>query len=92
MSVFKTVDGAAATGAGSVYSDDGRGGATIVAVTAGTFVGTVKIEGSVDGTNYVELASNTANDVDTVAMLPYMRGNVSAYTSGAVEVDFLIYD
>lgn len=80
----------AATGAGSsVKVAVPTGVQNIPYVVRGTFVGTVVLEGSVDGTNWVAIngASKTAPSADTVPAFPWMRANVTAYTSGSITVD-----
>lgn len=54
---------------------------------AGTFVGTVDIEVSLNGTDWFALVSTTAfPTAGTIPYFPYVRSNVSAYTSGSVSV------
>ena len=75
----------AATGAGASFHIDVPLGKDDLPVEIyGTFVGTVSIDGSIDGTNWVSLLSKTAPFTGTVLAMPYLRGNVTAYTSGAI--------
>lgn len=88
---------AGATGNGTAMD---VGGLAVVALqVTGTFVGTVTIEGSVDGTNYVAIRSlNVATGgvittaaAELVAQVPVaglstLRARVSAFTSGAITV------
>ena len=60
----------------------------IPVVISGITTATVKVEGSFDGETWVELASKTANFAGLVPAFPYMRGSVSAYTSGSIGVEF----
>jgi hypothetical protein len=46
--------------------------------------GTVTLEGSNDGTNFAAIASGVTAGVKSVALMPYMRANCTAYTSGNV--------
>jgi hypothetical protein len=52
-------------------------------LVGGTFVGTIKIEVSFDGTTFVELASLTAPGVALITVpVKQVRARCSAYTSG----------
>ncbi len=55
---------------------------------SGLTVGTVAAEGSLDNTNWATLGSAlTANGIITITNPPpYIRANVSAYTSGTITV------
>jgi hypothetical protein len=58
-----------------------------VAQVFGTFVGTVHLEGSNDNINWVSLGSLTAaGKIANTEPWRYIRGNVSAYTSGAISL------
>lgn len=77
----------AATGAGAAsHVAVPLGKDNVPVAIYGTFVGTVSVDGSIDGTNWVSLLSKTAAFAGTVTALPYMRANVTAYTSGAINV------
>lgn len=52
----------------------------------GITTATVSVDGSLDGTNWVSLISKTADFVGLVPAMPYMRANVTAYTSGSINV------
>lgn len=46
---------------------------------------TCKLQASIDGTNWIDLRESTASEgFSTAEPWPYVRGNVSAYTSGTV--------
>ena len=49
----------------------------VQAVYSGGAAGTIKLEGTLDGTNYVEVASFTANGAKSVLLFPNMRATVS---------------
>ena len=100
---FKALQAAAAaTGDGETLEcvdGDGLTLATAVLQVAGTFVGTVTFEGSVDGSNWIAVqgtnlnsgaAASTATAAGlfrfAVAGLAALRARVSAYTSGAITV------
>jgi hypothetical protein len=76
------------TGAGTAFRIDVPAGKeNVPLVIHGTFVGTVSVDGSLDGTVWQSLTSKTAAFIGVVPAFPYMRGNVTAYTSGAINVD-----
>jgi hypothetical protein len=56
----------------------------VLYVIRGITTATVKIQGSLDGTNWVDLASATADEGGGVTAMPYMRANVTAYTTGTI--------
>ena len=73
-----------ATGAGGALV---LGCANKVFQVTGTFVGTVAFEGSLDGTNYVSLATATApGKYGNQEPWYWVRANVTAYTSGSITV------
>lgn len=48
----------------------------------------VQIEGSLDGVNWaIVLASKTADFIGSVPIFPYMRANVTSWTSGNIHVN-----
>lgn len=52
---------------------------------SGTFVGTVKVQVSNDNTNWEDLiTSTTTGGWESNAAWQYVRGNVTAYTSGSI--------
>lgn len=54
-------------------------------VVTGITTATVHLEGSADNTNWVSLGSVTADGVVTKDnAVPYLRANVTAYTSGTI--------
>ena len=58
-----------------------------VAQVFGTFVGTVHLQGSLDGTNWVSLGNLTAaGKISNTEPWKYVRGNVTAYTSGNISM------
>lgn len=86
----KLLDAVVATGASvPVALPPGRKAFQIV-MASGT--ATVKIQGSVDGSNWIDLhtettSASTANKViELDDILPKHRANVSAWTSGAITV------
>ena len=91
MKVKQSLTGASATGAGSVYQSDGLDNQKVQYAISGTFVGTVAIEGSIDGTTYLELATSTTPATAEVSLMPFMRANVTAYTSGAIDAALILY-
>jgi len=72
----------AATGAGTTYSVENPRRTFQV---TGTFVGTVAVQVSNDGTNWDTLISTTATGAwASDQPWPYVRGNVTAFTSGTI--------
>ncbi len=74
-----------ATGAGSAATVNAPGKARAFVVT-GTFVGTVAVQVSMDNTNWFTLgaALTAPGIIESVGPWKYVRGNVTAYTSGAI--------
>jgi len=73
---------AAATGAGAAVACSAK---DKVAHVFGTFVGTVHLEGSMDGTNYFTLGNLTAiGKIANSEPWKFIRGNVTAFTSGTI--------
>lgn len=56
-------------------------------VIRGITTATVNVEGSLDGTNWVQLLSKTADFAGVVPAFPYLRGKITAYTSGTIYAD-----
>lgn len=84
MKTQKLLDAVVATGAGVPAALPP--GKKIFSIT-GTFVGTVKIQGSVGGSVWKDLYTSTVEaDVEIDDVYPKHRGNVTAYTSGAITV------
>lgn len=84
-----SIDGVGATGAGtSVRIRVPSGKDNVPVVIRGITTATVKVEGSLDGTNWVELASKSADFAGVVPAFPYLRGNITAWTEGDITVEF----
>jgi len=91
--IHKLIDAAVATGAGSTHqlpdkSYNGRK-AHVQAILAGT--ATVVLQGSLDGTNWYNMDSFAADEIAEHVLPPYVRGNVTAWTSGAVTLQIQQY-
>lgn len=89
MAVTTLLSGVSATGAGSSFalSDESRRRAPqaiVQAVISAT--ATVALEGSVNGTNWFSIYSWTSSGGQLVDVPSYVRGNVTAYTSGTVSL------
>lgn len=84
--VYTLLNAVTATGAGTAVTPihNGSSHENLNVQISGTFVGTVAIEGSLDGTNWTALTSQTAPYVGKVFDFPYIRANVTAYTSGSI--------
>ena len=92
------LDGVTTTGAGNVITTtrDNLGAfsnyvVTVVYETAAPTAATVKLQGSVDGTNFIDMGSTSDVSATTVgfgiANMPftYIRGNLTAYTAGSCD-------
>lgn len=82
---------AAETGAGSayrVYKPDLQGAQESALVqVSGITNATVKIQGSLDGTNWADLQEVTSDEMVALTPAPrHVRANVTAYTSGTIDV------
>lgn len=86
MNKRQLLTGATATGAGIATSlDSGRFSVQIAGITTAT----VKVQVSNDGSNWHDLATATADGIYSNAdgcPYAYVRANVSAYTSGTINV------
>jgi len=80
--IIYLLNAAGAAAAGSAIRC--RPGRKAVFQIAGTYVGTTKIQVSLDGTNWADLIPTTSTGVWEGITYPYMRGNVTAYTSGSI--------
>lgn len=86
------LDAVTATGAGTAYSLGGlmsNFSIVIVYATAAADVATVKLQGSHDDTNWVDMGNSVDVSATTVGFavankpFQYVRGNLSAYTAGS---------
>ncbi|HNP66135.1 MAG TPA: hypothetical protein PKH39_19570 [Woeseiaceae bacterium] len=84
--VIPLLTAASAVAPGTAIYQPGINGSYIYQVT-GTFVGTVKLQGSLDNTTWVDLAEHTAEAGGKVDSWLYIRGNVTAYTSGNITLN-----
>lgn len=76
------LNAAEATGAGPVFNPPADATVRLHATISNT--ATVKLQGSIDGTTWFDLYTVTATEAFTSDAWPYLRGNVTAYTSGTV--------
>lgn len=77
--------GVTASGAGTaVQVEDVAGRESVPYLVRGITVADVAIQGSFDGTNFVTLKTMSADEAGLVPAFPYMRANVTAYTSGTI--------
>ena len=84
--VSTLIDAATGTETGSTFVFPGQQTPFLIQI-AGTFVGTVTIEGSLDGgSTWHEMDSKTAQDIFTVHGTLAIRSKVTAYTSGTINV------
>jgi hypothetical protein len=86
MALATLLSGVAATGASLGIRTDGAAPAHVQ--VSGITVGTVAVQGSVDGTTWATVS--TALTADGIVTLtsppPYIRANVTAFTSGSITV------
>jgi hypothetical protein len=87
-STYTLLNGVTATGAGTAVTPEHFRGdhENLNAIIRGITTATVAIEVSLDGTNFVAITSQTADWAGKVADFPYIRANVTAYTSGTITV------
>lgn len=81
----KLLNTLAGTGTGSSI-DLGVNYATGVVQVIMTGTATVELQASLDDVNFVDVHQFTASDAKEVLCMRYMRGNVSSYTSGTVDM------
>lgn len=77
--------GATGAGTGTAFSDDVRArtaSGIVQAIISAT--ATVALEGSVNNSAWFTIISFTASGAQVVDLPPYVRGNVTAFTSGTV--------
>lgn len=82
QNITKLLDGVSATGAGRSIGNGSlhRGYQVLISGTA-----TVSLEASLDGENWETLRSSTSSEMySTAEPWVFVRGNVTAYTSGTV--------
>jgi hypothetical protein len=78
------------TGAGTAFAAAGSTAALIDVYSASTSSGTVKIEFSIDGTNYFPATTavitdpTSAGEMWACAAAPFMRTNITAHASGTI--------
>jgi hypothetical protein len=86
MALATLLSGVAATGASQGIRTDGLVPAHVQ--ISGITIGTVAVQGSVDGTTWATVATAlTADGIVTLATpTPYIRANVTAFTSGSITV------
>jgi hypothetical protein len=86
MALATLLSGVSATGASQSIRTDGAVPSHIQ--VSGITIGTVAVQGSVDGTTWATVATAlTADGIVTLASPPpYIRANVTAFTSGTITV------
>ena len=95
MKIVKLLDGVSADGDGAVYDSkflrDNEVG-LVQAVYGGDRTGTLTLKGSLDGTNYVDVASFTAADAKAVTIFPFMKGNLASIGGSTGTVSLILGD
>ena len=86
MALATLLSGVSATGASFGIRTDGDKPAHVQ--VSGITIGTVAVQGSVDGTTWATVATAlTADGIVTLSSpTPYIRANVTAFTSGTITV------
>jgi hypothetical protein len=86
--IWNLLTAAGAVGAGSAvtplrdHHNESQQGTIGIKISA---TATCKIEGSFDNVTWFQLASVSANAAQLVPLCPFMRANVTAWTSGTVD-------
>tara|TARA_R100000458_G_C8231381_1_gene212969 strand:+ start:757 stop:1044 length:288 start_codon:yes stop_codon:yes gene_type:complete len=95
MKVVKLLDGVSTATTGTVYESrflrDNETG-LVQAVFGGDRTGTLKLQGSLDGTNYVDVASFTASGSVAVTIFPFLKGNLASIGGSSGTVSLLLGD
>lgn len=86
MKIVKLLDAVTATGAGNWIPTQGQSLEVLDGLVAALITGTatVKLQGSMDESAAFDIHEFTADGAQTVTLPPFIRGNVTAYTDGAV--------
>lgn len=85
MQILKLLNAVAAVGAGTVFpiDEDVASKKILQAIITGT--ATVKLQGSLNNVDWVDVGTAVSvSGYQLVDVFPYMRGNVTAWTSGTV--------
>lgn len=85
----QTILSASGTGAGAAFGKEARNFTRWTAYSTGTFVATVKVQGTIDGTNWFDIGdvSTAGANINYQYPLFAIRGNCTAYTSGSFTVE-----
>lgn len=73
-----------ATGAGAEFNLNVPKSGVVPYLIRGITDATVKVQGSLDGAAWVDILSVTADGAGNVAAMPFMRWNVTIWTSGTI--------
>ena len=95
MKIVKLLDAVSTATTGTVYESkflrDNETG-LVQAVFGGDRTGTLKLQGSLDGTNFVDVASFTESGSVAVTIFPFLRGDLSSVTGSAGTISLLLGD
>ena len=87
MATFTLLDAVTSTGNSDAFRSQENLARKISYQVSGSFVGTVALQGSLDGVSWLNAAAAlTAPGIGTIDWFPFIRANVSAYTSGSITV------
>ncbi len=96
MKIVKLLDGVSTATTGTVYESkflrDNETGLVQAVYTGGDRAGTLKLQGSLDGTNFVDVASFTESGSVAVTIFPFMRGDLSSVTGSSGTISLLLGD
>tara|TARA_B100000282_G_scaffold100757_1_gene70967 strand:+ start:931 stop:1221 length:291 start_codon:yes stop_codon:yes gene_type:complete len=96
MKIVKLLDGVTSATTGAVYQSkflrDNETGLVQAVFTGGDRAGTLKLEGSLDGTNFVEVTKFTESGSVAVTIFPFLRGDLSSVTGSSGTISLLLGD
>ena len=96
MKIVKLIDAVSTATDGFVYESkflrDDETGLVQAVYTGGDRAGTLKLQGSLDGTNFVDVASFTASGSVAVTIFPFLKGNLSSVTGSSGTISLILGD
>ena len=96
MKIVKLLDGVSANGDSFVYESeflrDNETGLVQAVYTGGDRAGTLKLQGSLDGTNFVDVATFTASGSVAVTIFPFLKGDLSSVSGSSGTISLLLGD
>ena len=96
MKIVKLIDAVSTATDGFVYESkflrDNETGLVQAVYTGGDRAGTLNLQGSLDGTNFVDVASFTASGSVAVTIFPFLKGNLSSVTGSSGTISLILGD